>query len=245
MLGQILGMEALDEYNNAGALLGLNDENNELVGEIVNALQKMNPIQRAKTVNKITAPAMPSKGSRAEMEKHFGELPEHIKEGLKKGELRLADTIIYSIKKVGSKTIKMFETQDDKEIGLRNVSNAKLPKNQCLLVSGIILLAGIAADETKDKIMATKFDFVEEFPAIINGEFSLKSNKRQIVPDTGNRVFATKNFTLVQAGYYKLSNPRLISDDVLIEMTIELGTMEGLDKNTHIWAGLHGTITTP
>ncbi len=245
MLGQIFGMEALDEYNNAGALLGLDDDNDELVGELLGALRRMNPIQRAKTVNKITTPAAPSKGSRAEMEKHFAELPEHIKEGLKKGELRLADTVIYSVKPVSSKTIKLFETQDDKEIGLRNISNAKLPKNQCLLVSGIILLAGVSADATKDKIMATKFDYIEEIPAIINGEFSLKSNKKQIVPDTGNRVFSTKNFNLVQAGYYKLANPRLIQDDVLIELTLELGTMEGIANNTQIWAGLHGTITTP
>ena len=245
MLGQILGMEALDEYNNAGALLGLDNDSDELVGEVMGPLRRMNPIQRAKAVNKITAPPTPSKGSRAEMEKHFPELPDHIKDGLKKGELRLADTIIYSIKPVSSKTIKMFETQDDKEIGLRNVSNAKLPKNQSLLVSGIILLAGVSADASKDKIMSTKFELLEEFPAVMNGEFSLKCNKRQIVPETANRVFATKNFSLVQAGYFKLANPRLISDDVLIEMTIELGTMDGIANNTYIWAGLHGTVTTP
>ena len=93
--------------------------------------------------------------------------------------------------------------------------------------------------------MATKFDLIEEIPALMNGEFSLKSNKKQIIPDTGNRVFSTKNFTLVQAGYYKLANPRLIQDDVLIELTLELGTMEGIVANTQIWAGLHGTITTP
>ena len=81
------------------------------------------------------------------MEKHFRELPAHIKSALAKGELRLADTIVYSIKPVNSKTIKLFETQDVKEVGLRNISNAKLPKNQALLVSGIVLLASIPADE--------------------------------------------------------------------------------------------------
>ncbi len=92
---------------------------------------------------KLSAPPHMSKGSRAEMEKHFKELPAHIREGLKKGELRLADTVIYSIKPALQTTIKMFETQDVQEIGLRNISNAKLPKNQALLVSGIILLAGV------------------------------------------------------------------------------------------------------
>jgi hypothetical protein len=238
MLGLLDGIE---EYNNQGALLGLDSIDDQ---ELLGALRKMNPIQRAKTVNKMTnAPA--SKGSRAEMEKFFGELPAHIKEGLVRGELRLADSTIYSIKPVTSKTIKMFETQDDKEIGLRNISNAKLPKNQAFLVSGIFMLAGTSADGTKDKIIATEFKGLENFNTIANGEFSLKSNKKQIVPDTSNVIFKTSGNKNVPVGYYKLANPRLIQDDILVELTIELGSMDSIPANTYIYVGLHGTITTP
>jgi hypothetical protein len=238
MLGLLDGIE---EYNNQGALLGLEAIDDQ---ELLGALRKMNPIQRAKTVNKMTnAPA--SKGSRAEMEKFFGELPAHIKEGLVRGELRLADSTIYSIKPVTSKTIKMFETQDDKEIGLRNISNAKLPKNQAFLVSGIFMLAGTSADGTKDKIIATEFKGLENFNTIANGEFSLKSNKKQIVPDTSNVIFKTSGNKNVPVGYYKLANPRLIQDDILVELTIELGSMDSIPANTYIYVGLHGTITTP
>jgi len=238
-------LDATEEYNNAGALLGLDGENEELLGEVMSNLQKMNPLKRARTMNRLTAPPPSSKGSRAEMEKHFNELPKHIQEGLKKGELRLADTVIYSIKPATSKTIKLFETQDVKEIGLRNISNAKLPKNQALLVSGIILLAGISADQTPDMVMATNFTGFEGVPAFASGEFDLKANKKQIVPETSNNVFKTSGFTMVPAGYYKLANPRLIHDDILIELTVSLGTMQGVNANAQIWAGLHGTITTP
>jgi hypothetical protein len=31
----------------------------------------------------------------------------------------------------------------------------------------------------------------------------------------------------------------------LIEATIDLGSMEGLDPKTYMYVGLHGTITTP
>lgn len=234
-------LEGIEEYNNQGALLGLDGVDD---GELLGALRRMNPIQRMKTMNKMTNTTS-SRGSRAEMEKFFGELPAHIKEGLVKGELRLADATIYSIKPVTSKTIKMFETQDDKEIGLRNVSNAKLPKNQAFLASGVYLLAGVSADNSKDKIIATEFKGLENFNAIANGEFSLKSNKKQIVPETSNIVFKTAANHLVPVGYYKLANPRLIQDDILIEMTIELGSMDGLAANTYIYVGLHGTITTP
>ena len=239
MLGMLEGME---EYNNQGALLGIDGVEGE---ELLGALRRMNPIQRQRTINKLANTGAGSKGSRAEMEKHFAELPANIKEALVRGELRLADNTIYSIKPVTSKTIKLFETQDDKKIGLRNISNAKLPKNQALLVSGIYLLAGTAADASKDKIIATNFKGLEEFPAIANGEFNLKTNKKQIVPETGNIIFKTSNNTNVPMGYYKLANPRLIQDDVLVELTIELGSTDGIPNNTYIYAALHGTITTP
>ncbi len=241
MFGEIETIEN-SEFNNVGALLGLDgDINNELLG----ALRQLPPIRRQMAINKLTAPAMGSKGSRAEMEKHFRELPKHIKDELAKGNLRLADALIYSIKPVTSKTIKMFETQDDKEIGLRNISNAKLPKNQSLLVSGIVLLAGVSADASKDAIMATAYDRLEGFPAIANGESNLKANKKIIMPETSNNFFKTFGLNTVPVGYYKLSNPRLIQDDIQIEFTVELGTMTGILPNTQLFVGLHGTITTP
>ncbi len=235
-------LEGTEQYNNVGALLGLEGLEGE---ELLGALRRMNPVARQRTINKLASTAGNSKGSRAEMEKHFGELPDHIKSALSKGELRLADTIVYSIKPVNSKTIKLFETQDVKEVGIRNLSNAKLPKNQALLVSGIVLLASIPADNTADKIMASKFLALENFPAIANGEFSLKANKKIIVPETSVAAFKTENIHSVPLGYYKLANPRLIQDDILVEFTVELGTMDGLDAKTQLYVGLHGTITTP
>ena len=235
-------LDGTEEYNSAGALLGLDGAEGE---ELLGALRRMNPVARQRAINKLASPGAASKGSRAEMEKHFRELPPHIKSALAKGDLRLADTIIYSIKPVNSKTIKLFETQDVKEVGLRNISNAKLPKNQALLVSGIFLLASIPADNTTDKIIGSKFVQLEDFPAIANGEFSLKANKKIIVPETSIAAFKTQNMHALPLGYFKLANPRLIHDDILVEFTVELGSIDGLDPKTQLYVGLHGTITTP
>ena len=92
-------LEAIDEYNNVGALFGLDgveglDGDAELMG-ILGRIK--NPVRRKRFINKMAMPGISSKGSRAEMEKHFNELPAHIKEGLKKGELRLADAIMLAI----------------------------------------------------------------------------------------------------------------------------------------------------
>jgi hypothetical protein len=237
----MLELEGLGEYNNSGALLGVDGADDELLG----ALQEMNPIKRHLAMNRLFGGTGGSRGSRAEMEKHFAELPQHIKTGLIKGELRLADTVIYSIKRVSSKTCKLFETQDTKQIGTTSLSSARLPKNQAMLVSGIFILAGVPTELNPDKIMAANYDKIEGFPAIATGEFSLKANKKIIVPETSMKVFKTSNNHNVPMGYYKLANPRLIHDDILIEATVELGTMDGLSPNTHLYLGLHGTITTP
>ena len=243
MLGEIETIENT-EFNNVGALLGLGD--NELSNELLGALKQLPPIRRQKAINMLTNPVTPSKGSRGEMEKHFRELPAHIKAQLAKGDLRLADTLIYSIKPVnGSKTIKMFETQDERQVGLRNISNGRLQKNQALLVSGIVLIAGVAADATPDASMAINFSKLEDIPALANGESDLKANKKVIFPETGNNIFKTLGLNTVPVGYYKLHNPRMIEDDVLIEYTINLGTTTGIAANTYLFLGLHGTITTP
>jgi hypothetical protein len=242
MLGA-LGQLMESEYTNPTDLLGLNGEmDNELLGY----LNALNPVARTKAMSKITKRHIPSQGSRAEFEKFFIELPKHIKEQLLQGKLRLADHLIYSIKPInGAKTIKMFESQDVKEVGMRNISNAKLPKNMALLVSGIYLLQGVAASTAVDDLKVATFNSIETVGAVANGEFKLKANKKQLVSDTSNRKFITTGFDVVPKGFYKLSNPRLIQDDVDIEFEIELGTISGINANAVLYVGLEGTATIP
>lgn len=241
MLGA-LGQLMESEYTNPTELMGFGEVEEELLGD----LKRLNPLARAKAMQKLMKKPIPSQGSRAEFEKFFVELPKHIKEQLLQGKLRLADHLIYTIKAVnGAKTIKMFESQDVKEVGMRNISNAKLPKNMALLVSGIYMLQGEAASLGVDDLKVVKFETIENVGALANGEFKLKANKKQLVSDTSNRNFVTKDFDKVPMGFYKLANPRLIHDDIDIEFEIELGTTNGLNPNTVIYIGLSGTATIP
>lgn len=235
---------ALDsEYNNAGELMGLDGALN---GELLGYLAGLDAVTKAQVIQKLTRKPPVSSRSRAEFEKHFKELPNGVKEKLLKGELRLADYMIYSVKQITSKTVKFFETQDNKEAGLRSISNGKLQKNQVFLVTGIYLLAGIPTDLTADKIKATDFGSIKNYPAIANGEHYLKSNKVTLIPENStNRKFITDNNTTNNLGFFKLDNPRLIKDDELIEFVMELGTMDGLDAKTHAFVALDGTGTTP
>jgi len=229
------------EYNNAGELFGLD--------AVTRMAAMANPIQKALAVKKVVqqGTAQTSRKSRAEMEKHFKQLPTHVRNELIKGGVRLADYTIYSIKPINSKTIKLFEPQDDKEVGVRNISNAKLPKNMVFMVSGIYLLAGTVTDPTDPEgHKAISFRSVSGWPAIANGEFSLKANRKQIIPENqAIRRFITDNDQTIPLGYYKLDNPRLIRDEELIEFTVELGTQLGIPANTWLYVGLDGTGTTP
>lgn len=189
-------------------------------------------------------------GSRAEMEKFEKELPKHVKEELRKGKLRYADTVIYSIKPVTSKVVKMFETHDDRQVGICNIANAKLPKNQCFLVSGIQVFVGFVvaagSQATTDEILANTMNLgIQSVVPLFTGEFSFKANQKTIVPETSNKVFMATGAVGQPPGYYKLDNPRLIHDEWLIEFTFELGTTRGLPANSYVFLGLRGTITTP
>lgn len=242
---ELLGKIADSEYSNAAELFGL--EGDEAGEELLGAIRRMPLLKRAKIIKNLFKPSPSSKGSRAEMEKFMVELPDHIKKGLGDNKLKFADHLVYSIKPVnGAKTIKMFEPQDVKEVGLTNISNGRLPKNSALLVSGIYLTQGVAATITsKDDIKSTVFTGIDSVGALSTGEFTLKANKKNIVDSTANYVFKTTGFNGVPVGFFKLANPRLIHDDVDIEMEIELGTLTGINANTVLFAGLFGTITIP
>ena len=227
------------EYNNVGELFG--------IGELERATHGMSSIKKAMFIRKMAGQVHGSRRSRGEMEKFFKQVPKHVKRELLKGGVRLTDYTIYSTKLITSKTIKMFEPQDDKEVGVRNISNAKLPKNMVFLVSGIYLLTGASKDlADAEANKAINYKSINTIPSIANSEFSLKANRKQIIPENQSvRRFITDNDNTVPMGYYKLDNPRLIRDEELIEFTLELGTLFDIPKEQYIYIGLDGTGTTP
>lgn len=237
------------EFNNAGDLIGLDTELNG--GEMLGKLRSLSPLKRFQVLNKLTRKPMLSKGSRRDMEKHFKSLPKRVRAELASGKMRLGDWSAYSVKKVSSQTVKLFETQDDQEISISNVSNAKLPKNSVLMVSWIQLVAGEAPatgtnPPTIEQIKATDFKSISTYPALANANWSLKANKVQIVPEHAScRRFVTDNNQTINLGTYFLDNPRPIQDDVLLEFVIELGSMFNLPDNLHVRVEFGGSVTAP
>lgn len=171
--------------------------------------------------------------------------------GIKEGRLQLADTGYYSIKWAGDKaTIHMFETQDAKERGITNVTQAKLPKDRLFLCNRIILLAAEFVGDIpgsdiawKQLIKSTNFGSIKEVAGLQNGDYTLLANKKIIVDERHMQEFVTDNDHTVNLGTYYLENARFIRDDEEFEFMIELGN--DVPEKTLIKVVLAGTSTVP
>lgn len=116
----------------------------------------------AKSVN---VPVL-NKGSRAEFLAFMqtSEVNDSIKQLIANGKLKLADGQYYATKLVSGKTVKMFEPQDSKEVGLGNIDRARLPKNTVFLCTGMQILAAHTYGEF-DNAGALIYGADEEFKA--------------------------------------------------------------------------------
>lgn len=174
-----------------------------------------------------------------------------VAEGIKDSRLQLADAAYYAIKYAGKKaTIHMFETQDAKEIGITNVTQAKLQKDRLFLCNRIILLAAQVEGDLPDtdtglkKLQkTTDFESIKTVSGLQNGVFTLMANKKLIIDERPMQEFVTDGNSMHNLGTYFLESPRFIRDDEEFEFTIELG-IDAPDK-TFVKVVLAGTSTVP
>lgn len=176
-----------------------------------------------------------SSRSRAEFEKRIHLLPTEIQKGLANQSLQAVDTVIYVVKSVaGNKVVKMFKDDDNKVVGISNISSGKLEKGNFFLLYGIQLMSGVAdAGETAADV---NFNIIPDL--VRNGEFEFKANGTVLVPNTSNEAFYTEGKDVFK-GLYVLDNPKVIKDQQAIEFNLEWGT--NAPANTYLKAILRGT----
>lgn len=176
-----------------------------------------------------------SSRSRAEFEKRIHLLPTEIQKGLASQSLQAVDTVIYVVKSVaGSKVVKMFKDDDNKVVGISNISSGKLEKGNFFLLYGVQLMAGIA--EANETAADVNFNIIPDY--VRNGEFEFKANGTVLVPNTSNEAFFTEGRDVFK-GLYILDNPKVIKDQQAIEFNLEWGT--NAPANTYLKAILRGT----
>lgn len=209
--------------------------------ELMGALEAATPVQRKAFAQKMkrqpkVVSASSSNSSRSELEQRTHLLPREIQEGIARKTLQAVDAAFYVTKNVsGNRIIKMMKDDDNKVVGVSNISGGKFEKGNVMLLSGIIIVASVGVANAAEGTYGV-------LPAIIrNGEFEFKANGTTIVPITPLEVFNTTG-TQRQVGFYKLDNPKIIFDQQAMELNIEWGANALAD--THIKAILVGTAIT-
>jgi hypothetical protein len=208
-----LGQIENSEYN----LLGAMSEDDFLQAlELSGANDKRKLFRKMQNQSRAVATATGSR-SRAEFEKRITLLPKEIQSGLASQNLQAVDAAYYVVKTIsGSKVIKMFKDDDNKVVGLSNISSGKLEKGNYFLLYGIQLLGGVG--DSNDSPGDVNYDVIPDF--VRNGEFEFKANGTVLIPNTSCEVFQTEGKDIFK-GLFVLDNPKMIRDQQSIEFNIE------------------------
>lgn len=230
------------EYDNYSSMSGINTDGlQELLGKI----SKLPKDQQGKAVRNLLkrkgAPAGIG-NSRYEMEQKLDQLPKEILDGLMNKRLQLADTRFYVVKDISTKnSIDIFQGTDQKGVGLGNLANQKLEKDNWLLVFAVLMrYAAVAGGTLNPSLVA---DYTHIVPIIRNGEFEFEAGNKKLIQVTSMSVFDTRERHDVPIGYWKLDNTKIIEPQVEIKMPVKFTT--AAEANTFLRVELLGTSVIP
>ena len=217
-------------------LTGLEDENEqeELLGRIWR-----NPRRRRRLVRSMFRRNRPvysrRTSSRQDFKSRFKMLPKATRHGLLKKQKQLVDTTIYVVKEISSgKIVKMFQDDDNKVVGLSNLSGGKLEKGNFMTLKGIQLLYGVAPKDKDWKDV--NFGMLPDF--IRNGEYEFKANGSVLIPSRSLEVFNTDKMSK-RIGYNELVNPKMLEPQQALEFEAEWATHA--PENAYLKIIMHGT----
>lgn len=201
--------------NNASLLGALADDPQELLGRIA----RMSKDKQSKFFkNMAKRPQVVAGGgnSRNDAEQKLNMLPKEIIDGLANKRLQLADTRFYVVKDIAAKNnIDVFQGTDQKNVGLANLANQKLEKDNWFLLFGIIMIYG----ESAGGFAACDFSHIP--PVIRNGEIELQAGNKSLIGLTDCSIFDTRNRSDIPVGWYKLESSKWIEPQTEIKMPLK------------------------
>lgn len=210
---------------------------------LLGAIANMAPAAKRNAMSKLTQTRVSAGGanlsSRDEIMMRKGILPSEIQRGLDAKQLQLSDTVFYTVKAALAGTvIKMITNADAGVVGLSNLPNGKLLKDNHFLLTEVRLSSGISV------IGAADVSFGVPSKEILNGEVEFKIGTKYLLPNQiGNKIFDTTNRTDIASGTYRLANPKWIEPQQQLEFNLSLS--QPAPANTFIRVELIGTSVTP
>ena len=224
------------EYDDVLTLTGVEDEaeQEELLGRIWR-----NPRRRRRLVKNIFKRSVPNyrgrTSSRQDFQKRFKQLPKATRKGLLSKQKQLVDTTIYVIKDISKgKIVKMFQDDDNKVVGMSNLSGGKLEKGNFMTLKGMQLLYGVAPEGEDYK--SVNFGMLPDF--IRNGEYEFTANGSVLIPSRSLEVFDTTNMQ-IRKGYNELVNPKMLETQQPLEFEAEWASHA--PERAYLKIILHGT----
>lgn len=226
------------EYDNNADLLGGDSDGADLLGRISRLPKEQQGKVLKQLMKRKVGGNFGNGTSRSELEQRFSQLPKEIREGLLNKRLQLADTRFYIVKDIaGKNSIDIWQGTDQKAVGLGNLANQKLEKDNWFILFAIKVTCGVnpAGKETAD---------FTHIPAIIrNGEFELEAGNKKLIGLTEASCFDTRERHDIPIGFYKIENTKIIEPQVEIKMPIKFTA--AADPNTFLRVVYIGTSVIP
>lgn len=176
-------------------------------------------------------------------EKRVGEIEnKQIRDGLRNGNLSIADYEVYSIKHANSDTVDMFEPADDRAEGVTNINKGQLGNLQAMLVTGITFQEGVCAAPTgNDKVDGATVDFGKISGATANGDFNFKNGQKIFAERSSMDLFKVKENKGLRNGELVLESPKMLQETKEIVFEVKLPSVPAV-ANTYFKVMLKGII---
>lgn len=231
------------EYDNYASMSGINTDG---IQELLGKISRLPKDQQGKAIkNLIKRKGAPAGigNSRYEMEQKLDQLPKEIMDGLINKRLQLADTRFYVVKDIsGKNSIDVFQGTDQKGVGLGNLANQKLEKDNWLLFYAMIMRYAAPGGGGGAGASLTA-DFSHIVPIIRNGEFEFEAGNKKLVGLTTCSMFDTRERHDVPIGYWKVDNTKVIEPQVEIKMPVKFTA--AAEVSTFLRVELLGTSVIP
>lgn len=181
--------------------------------------------------------------SKALFEQRLNLLPPEVKSRLEEGLLQLVPARLYGTKCIkGVNHIDVFKAGDITAIGATNVVQGKMPAEDYMLVTDILVRTATAAGTTMEDGIVADYNAGPVISNLANGEFTLGQESTTYIDKCAASMFNRPNRTDIEPGLYHLDTPKMFYPNRTIKVEFDL--VGNIETNTFVRVDLIGVKTT-
>lgn len=140
----------------------------------------------------------------------------------------------------GQNKIKIYDEKLVKSVGIRSLTNAKLPKDVVFVPKTIQILTGVAASGSEADILDTNFVGIGTEPILTKAEITLGFRGNKLFNQMPTSIFDTRGKDDCRVGEVVLAQSIVFPGDRIFEGEIEVANFASINPNTYIKVTLAG-----